>query len=129
MKMDNKLKAFAISLLRKGTFKWKPRGEAKKKYKVQVGEFKTGRAKFGYRCAMCEGIFKSGEVKMDHVDPVVDPKEGWQGFDVYIERMYCEEDNYQCLCPSCHDEKTAIETAERKRYRDLKKKLGKDNEL
>ena len=123
--MDTKLKNFAVNLLRRGTFKWKPRGEAKKRFKVKVGEFSTGRAKFGYRCQKCQDIFKSGEVKMDHIHPVVDPIDGFQGFDVYIERMFCDEENFSCLCPSCHDEKTAWERDFRKRAKDLK--AGEDS--
>ena len=123
--MDTKLKSFIINTLRRASFRWKPRGNAKKRYKVKVGEYGTGRAKYGYKCAACEGIFKSGDVKMDHIDPAV-PLDGWQGFDVFIERMFCDEDGFQCLCSGCHDEKTGIEREERKMNREFKKQLDKD---
>lgn len=123
--MDTKLKAFIINTLRRASFRHKPRGEAKKKAKVKVGEFSTGRAKYGYQCVICEEVHKSGEVKVDHIDPVVCPKEGWQGFDIYIERMFCDEDQFQVLCKLCHDEKTAEERVVRKKYKDLKKELDK----
>ena len=100
------------------------RATSQLRYKVKVGEYKTGRAKYGYKCAHCEEVFKSGEVKMDHIDPAV-PLEGWQGFDVFIERMFCDEDNFQSLCPGCHDEKTGIEREERKRNKELQKELDK----
>lgn len=118
--MDAKLKAFVINLLRKGTFKHKPRGEAKKRFKVKVGEFKTGRAKYGYKCLKCEGIHKSKDIKMDHKKAVVCPIVGFVGFDVYIERMFCDEDNFIALCDPCHDEKTAFERDFRKRSKDAK---------
>ena len=124
--IDTKLKNFIINTLRRASFRWKPRGEAKKRYKVQAGEYTTGRKKYAYKCAMCDGIFKSGEVKMDHVDPAV-PLEGWQGFDIFIERMFCDEEGFQCLCEGCHDEKTGIEREERKRQRELQKTLDKDD--
>ncbi len=124
--IDTKLKNFIIVTLRRASFRWKPRGEAKKRYKVHAGEYSTGRKKYAYRCAMCEGIFKSGEVKMDHIDPAV-PLEGWQGFDVFIERMFCDEEGFQCLCEGCHDEKTGIEREERKRFREIQKTLDKDD--
>ena len=127
--MDTKLKAFIINTLRRASFRHKPRGEAKKKAKVKVGEYSTGRAKYGYKCVACEEVFKSGDVKVDHIDPVVDPKKGWQNFDVYIERMFCDEDKMQVLCKGCHDEKTGIEREERKKYRELKKQLDKDKEV
>lgn len=127
-KMDTKLKSFVINTLRRASFRWKPRGESKKRYKVKVGEYSTGRAKYGYKCAACEGIYKSGEIKMDHIDPAV-PLDGWQGFDVFIERLFCDEDGFQALCPGCHDEKTGIEREERKTNRELKKRLDKDKEV
>jgi hypothetical protein len=112
--MDTKLKNFCINVLRKASFKWKPRAEAKKRYRVPNGKFKNGKTKYGYQCAMCEEIFMSKDVKMDHIDPAV-PLEGWQGFDVYIERMFCDEDGFQCLCGPCHDEKTNEEREIRKK--------------
>lgn len=121
---DKKLKSFAISLLRRGTFKWKPRAEAKKRYKVQDGEFSTGRPKYKYRCAICEELFMSKDVKMDHIETVI-PLSGWVSFDSFITRMYCGEENYQCLCTECHDTKTAEERAERVRLRKEKKELDK----
>lgn len=117
--MDTKLKGFAVNLLRKGTFKWKPRGEAKKLFKVKVGEFSTGRAKYGYKCNDCEEVFMSKEVKMDHIRPVVDPIDGFQGFDTYIERMFCDVGNFQSMCSACHDDKTAWERDFKRRAKDL----------
>jgi len=114
-----KLKAFIINTLRRASYRWKNRGEAKKRYKVKVGEFKTGRAKYGYSCAKCKLVFKSGEVQMDHLYAVVDPIKGFVGFDEYILRMFCDEENFICLCSGCHDEKTAVEREYRKKFKDL----------
>ena len=68
-------------------------------------------------------MFKSGDVKMDHIDPAV-PLDGWQGFDIFIERMFCDEDGFQSLCGPDHDIKTAREKDFRVRFR----KLDKDSE-
>jgi hypothetical protein len=48
-------------------------------------------------------------VAIDHISPVVDPEVGFKGWDEYIERMFCEVDGYQLLCPDCHDKKTSDE--------------------
>mgnify|MGYP002634894291 CR=1 FL=1 len=109
--------------MRRASFRWKPRGEAKKRYKVKVGEYSTGRAKYGYKCVACEEVFKSGEVKMDHVEPVV-PLTGWESLDNFAIRMFCEEDNFQCLCPACHD----IKTQREKDYRVAFRKLEQDTD-
>ena len=127
--MDKKLKAFIINTLRRASFRHKPRGEAKKKYKVKVGEYSTGRAKYGYRCAKCEGVFKSGEVKMDHIHAVVNPVTGFTGFDDFVIRMFCGEDSFLCLCGPCHDEKTTVERDYRVKFRALQKNDEQDLEL
>lgn len=122
--MDTKLKNFIIATLRRASFRWKPRGEAKKRYKVKVGEFSTGRAKYGYQCASCKEIFKSKDIRMDHIEPAV-PLDGWQGFDVFIERMFCDEDGFQALCDACHTVKTTEEKEIRKINRKKQKELDK----
>lgn len=127
--IDTKLKAFIINTLRRASFRHKPRGEAKKRFKVKVGEFSTGRAKYGYRCIDCEEVFKSKEIKMDHIDAVVDPIHGFTGFDDYVERMFCDEDGFASLCPADHDKKTAIEKDYRVKFRKLLKENKRDREL
>lgn len=125
--MDQKLKNFAISLLRKGTFKWKPRSNVKKAARrKQDKNPATGRLCWYSECAICHDLFLEKEIVMDHVLPVVCPKLGWQGFDVYIERMYpLEESGFQAICESCHDIKTLSENSERtviKQSKKVKKK-------
>ena len=127
--IDTKLKNFIINTLRRASFRWKPRAEAKKRYKVKVGEYSTGRAKYGYRCAKCDEVFKSGEVKMDHTHAVVNPVTGFIGFDDFVERMFCGEDKFSCLCPGCHDEKTSVEKDYRVKFRELKKNDETSEEL
>lgn len=117
-------KGKVISALRKLTYSHKPRTKAKKKQQVAPAAF---------QCKHCEVIIYERQkdplpkkltdnykrvikdkVYMDHIEPVIDPEKGWQGWDVYIERMFCEEDGYQCLCRSCHDSKTFLENQLRK---------------
>ena len=118
--MNSKLKKFVISVLRKSTFKWKPRQMAYDKSKVKVGEFSTGRPKYKRRCTICEELFMSKDIQMDHIDPVV-PIEGYKSgssFDLneYVERMFPEETGWQTICHTCHDEKTKKEDKLRKSF-------------
>lgn len=122
--MDVKLKNFAIALIRKGTFKWKPRQAAYKKAKEKVGCFSTGRPKYKYRCKHCQELFMAKEVVLDHIDPVV-PLYGFKSglefdFNEYIERMYCGEDNFQVLCGPCHDIKSKEENSIRRKNKKSK---------
>lgn len=98
-------KQFVINLLRRGSYRWPPRNEALKNARV---------ARNQYKCAHCEGIFGRKEVSIDHIHPVVDPDEGFTGWDSYVERMYCELEGFQILCDTCHDKKTAEEKEVRK---------------
>lgn len=113
---DGQFKAFVINLLRRGTFLWKPRGEAKKRAKVPNGKFKNGKTKYGYQCNICKNVFKSSEVQIDHIEPVVGP-EGFVSWDLYISRMFCDVDNLQTICSNCHDEKSRSEKEIRKNYK------------
>ena len=51
---------------------------------------------------------------MDHVNPVVDPVRGFNGWDEYIARLFVEQDGYRCLCTNCHAEVTAKQRIIRK---------------
>ncbi|TXH56279.1 MAG: hypothetical protein E6Q97_06740 [Desulfurellales bacterium] len=53
----------------------------------------------------------------DHVEPVVDPKKGFEDFEVYVFRMFNK--SLQPLCKECHDKKTKAEAQERKARRKL----------
>lgn len=69
-----------------------------------------------YTCTQCHEKYKSGEVSVDHIQPVVDPATGFPAlpdgtpdWNVYIARLFCPQENLQVLCSSCHDKKTAGE--------------------
>ena len=126
--MDSKFKYFIINLLRKGTFKWIPRGEAKKRAKVQNGTYKNGNPKYGYQCNICKATYASGDVQVDHIEPVIGP-EGFTTWDDYIHRMFCPVDNFQVVCSECHDKKSAKEVQARKKYRKKKKKVDKHKKV
>lgn len=117
MKKQN-LKSFIIQVLRRGSYKWKPRTEALKRARISRGV---------YKCNMCEGEFKRKEMHIDHIKPVIDYK-GFTTWDDYIDRLFCDVDGFQVLCAPCHDNKTSIENEIRKsRKKPLtkKKKSGK----
>lgn len=73
----------------------------------------SGRIAAHYKCAECKKSFPNKEVQVDHINPVVDPVAGFQGWDVYIDRMYCAVENLQVLCRSCHKKKSTQERKER----------------
>lgn len=114
--MDSKKKAFIIQLLRRGTYRWWGRWGAEKRSKLP--ERNT------YFCESCGVIGGKKDFQMDHIIPIVDPEKGFEGFDKYIDRMFCEADGFQRLCKPCHEDKTAKENSTRKESK-KKKRLDK----
>ena len=73
-----------------------------------------------YQCAECGKWFKSTDVAVDHIDPVVN--DGFKDWNTFVDRLFCEIDNLQVLCNyklkdvdkydgivSCHLKKTREE--------------------
>jgi len=113
-KKEPNIKSFLINQLRRVSFKWKPRGEAMKAARVARGK---------YECNICKEIFGNKEIVLDHIQPVV-PVDGWDNWDGYIERLFCQIEGYQCICKICHDNKTEEENKQRVENR--KDKRGDD---
>lgn len=109
---------FIISALRKASMKWPPRNEAKKNARVARGM---------YKCDNCgvvgpatippkrETRRRRNNSAVDHVNPVVDPANGFIDWNTYIDRMFCELEGFQVLCWECHDKKSAEEREARKK--------------
>ena len=103
---------FAKGALRRASLMYPPISECRKLAR---------RAPNQYECAMCKGLFKSKETQIDHIQPVIDIMKGWQGWDSYIERLFCDLDGLACLCKTCHEAKTSAEVQMRKYARAKRK--------
>jgi hypothetical protein len=102
-----RFRSFIKSLLRAGTMRWGPKYDAiKLAFVRRAVNPRTGKLCKLHRCAMCKELFPQNAIKIDHIQPVVDPKVGFVSWDEYIERMFCEVENLQALCDPCHDNKT-----------------------
>ena len=108
---EARYRSFIQSLLRQGTRRWAPTTDVKNRAKVARGQ---------YKCECCgeivgptrkDGRRRVHNIFVDHIDPIVDPAVGFEGWDKYIERMFCEADNLQLICKDCHDTKSAEERA------------------
>lgn len=107
--------SFIKSALRAASVRWPPKNKVKRNARV------------GYGLYMCAGYHadphvvnaslppKPGNSKridnavVDHICPVVDPGNGFQSWDVLIERLFCDSSNLQVLCHECHARKTKDE--------------------
>jgi len=87
------LKSYVYKILRQSFFK-------SPVYYFKVSSWK----KSGSRCEKCGS--KTSKPEVDHVVPVA-PLDGSElDFNAYIERLFCDPSNLQCLCKDCHLEKT-----------------------
>ena len=113
---EARFKSFITSALRTATQRWPPKFEALKAAFIdrKINK-KTGKLAQHFSCASCKGEFVSKDVQVDHKKPVVDPKKGFQGWETYIDRLFCETANLQVLCKPCHAVKTAKEKEQRKK--------------
>lgn len=127
--MEDKLKYRIINALRQVS-RWVPaKAEAKKRamVRVQIGTTKKGKPKYRrfFKCAKCLGLFNSDEVHADHYSPAIDPVRGFQGWNEYIDRLFCSTDGYQILCVADHKAKSLEENQIRKLHRKPRKKKKK----
>ena len=93
------------------------------KVQIEVGTYKNGNPKYHtmYKCAHCFEVFERQDTQMDHIEPVVELEMGFVDWNTYVERLFCNAENYQCLCKGCHKIKTNLEKELRKEYRNKKK--------
>jgi 5-methylcytosine-specific restriction endonuclease McrA len=113
---EGRIKSFITSTIRSGFRRWPEKFEVLKEAFVRKGiNPKTGRSAALYRCSTCNGEFSSKDIQVDHIEPVVDPIEGFKTWDEFISRLFCSKENLQVLCKECHLKKTKQEKDVRKR--------------
>lgn len=66
------------------------------------------RTKWVYECASCHNLFKSTEVNVDHITPAGSLNK-YSDLPQFVQNLFCETDNLQVLCKTCHDVKTKEE--------------------
>jgi len=120
---ESKFNTFIRNQLRGATRKWAPINEVKKEANISRGVYLCACCKNHVPVSVRVGSKRVNNVFVDHIDPIVDPYKGFEGFDVYIDRMFCEKDNLQLLCGECHDKKSLEER--RIRAEERKKLNGK----
>jgi len=109
-----RFRGFVVAALRTATRRWEPKYKALIEAEVgrRVNKTTNKLAKH-YRCNHCKEVFPAKEVQVDHINPVVCPVTGFENWDVFINRLFCEKENLQVLCKECHKIKTQQEKKER----------------
>lgn len=65
------------------------------------------------QCELCKEWCSSSKMAVDHITPVVSVDEGFQDWNEFVDRLWCDNSNLQRLCDTCHDAKTQKEKIER----------------
>lgn len=103
--------SFIRSGLRQKSRWWKPITECKMKARrAYKGPLK--RQKFEYQCKECLNWFPDKKINVDHILPAGSLRcaNDLPGF---VERLFCEVDNLQVLCETCHNKKTQDEKSKK----------------
>ena len=101
--------AFVKSALRSKSRFWKPLSDTVKEARVRKGVYLCNGCKQEVpKSVVIEGK-RTNNIFCDHVKPVVDPVEGFVGWNSFINNLYCERENLQVLCKDCHDKKSKDE--------------------
>jgi len=104
-------------LRRISSFRYPPANKARSKNKVEYYILsKKGKQlkRVKYTCEICRTPnLKTTQVNLDHVVPVVEPAVGFVDWNTFIDRLFCDESNFQIICIPCHDIKTSLEDAQR----------------
>jgi 5-methylcytosine-specific restriction endonuclease McrA len=99
--------SFIRSALRQKSRWWKPITQTKMKSR-RAYKGPNKRQKFEYQCVHCTKWFPEKKINVDHICPAgsLNCAQDLPGF---VERLFCESDNLQVLCESCHNTKTQNE--------------------
>ena len=109
---------FVTSALRAASRRWPQKYEClADAFSGKKTNVHTGREAKHYKCAQCHNEFTTTNIQVDHKQPIINPRVGFEGWDVYIDRLYCEKDNLQILCKPCHAIKTKQERETAKQWK------------
>jgi 5-methylcytosine-specific restriction endonuclease McrA len=60
-----------------------------------------------FKCEICGNITE--QIDVDHINPVIRPEFGFEDWNTFVNRLFCEEFLLQGLCELCHSKKTDAE--------------------
>lgn len=99
--------SFIRSALRQKSRWWKPITQCKMNSR-RTYKGTNKRQKFEYQCNECKQWFPEKNINVDHITPA-GSLNSYSDLPGFVERLFCEIDNLQCLCSKCHDQKTKQE--------------------
>lgn len=109
---EARFNSFVKSALRAASRRWPPKYTCLSEACIgsQIN-LKSGRMAKHYRCNKCLQSFPGKDVQVDHINAIINPETGFTSWDDVVNNMFCEKDNLQVLCLTCHKNKTNAEKA------------------
>lgn len=99
--------SFIRSALRQKSRWWKPISMAKQKAK-RAYKGANKRQRFEYKCASCKLYFPDKKINVDHIKPA-GSLNSFEDLPQFVKLLFCDLDNLQVLCETCHNKKTKQE--------------------
>lgn len=120
MPMNGKIRNMIKGYARRLSSSWPPRVACKEAAKV---------APALHKCAKCGSLNYEGDsqknyekyveqfpndvvnfdgIEVDHIKPVIELT-GWTTWDDYFDGLFCDQENFRCLCNTCHSAKSSAE--------------------
>jgi 5-methylcytosine-specific restriction endonuclease McrA len=65
------------------------------------------------QCQVCNNWVSTSKMAVDHINPVVSVDDGFNDWNEFIARLWCDKTNLQRICDDCHDKKTQEERVAR----------------
>lgn len=96
-----------ISLIRRASLRWAPRFKVMNRNKLERGK---------YKCELCDHVGVQKSLQVDHIEPVI-PISGFDNWEGFITRLFCDEDGLQLICKSCHKNKSKKENQLRAEFK------------
>ncbi len=100
------------SALRQSSRWWKPIAQAKNNARRPY-KGTNKRRKWEYQCNECKQWFDGTTVNVDHIVPV-GTLTCFEDLPLFAKNLFCEAENLQCLCATCHDKKTKEDKQKKK---------------
>ena len=77
----------------------------------------AGSGKGHWVCKYCKrDLYHSEDVKIDHIEPVMDTEVSEESWAVYYERLFIPPEETQPMCKACHNDKTQFERERRNKH-------------
>lgn len=126
---DAAFTSFVKGHLRKASRWWKPVTDTLKAANLRRGVYLCNGCKEEVPKSIVVNGKRVNNISVDHRESIVNPTTGFSDWNDFIKNLFCESENLQVLCKSCHDSKSQQERNLAKESRNNKKELSNEDTI